>query len=82
MTEMEVRVEPNGWWTWECKTHGKAAFLHKTKEDAFLEAAQHNEKHGFSRMTKILINPERGRTDEKKKSRPGQRTGRTANVHQ
>ena len=48
MSEIEVRVEPDGWWTWECKTHGKAAFLHTTKKDAEIEAAQHNESHAFS----------------------------------
>ena len=63
MTEMEVRAEPDGWWTWECKTHGKAAFLHKTKKDAEIEAAQHNESHAFSSRTKVDIwaMPEKGR---------------------
>ena len=55
MATVEVKVEPDGWWTWKCKTHGKAAFLHKTARDAEIEAAQHNERHAFSSRIKVDI---------------------------
>jgi hypothetical protein len=45
MNEIEVTVGLDGWWTWECRTHGKEAFLHTTKKDAEIEAAKHNASH-------------------------------------
>ena len=45
--QIVLTVTDDGWWGWICATHGEAAFLHKTKRRAAIEAAIHNERHAF-----------------------------------